>query len=64
MLNVEILLKLTQLLLLVANNVRRSGSYIKLAELCKDIKSKFMITINNDEFIRDIFLGFNIIEQC
>nr|WP_281350119.1 DNA adenine methylase [Alkalibaculum sporogenes] len=37
--------------------------YIKLAELCKSMKSKFMITINKDKFIRDIFKGFHIMEQ-
>ncbi|MBF7097589.1 DNA adenine methylase [Alkalibacter mobilis] len=37
--------------------------YLKLAELCLNINGKFIITINNDEFIRSIFDDFNIYEH-
>ena len=37
--------------------------YMKLAELCKTMKSKFLITINNDEYIKDIFSDFQTVEH-
>lgn len=37
--------------------------YKLLAEKCKTLKGKFMITINNDEYIYDLFKDFNIINN-
>lgn len=39
------------------------GKYIKLSELCKGMKSKFIMTINNDELIKELFQDFNMIEH-
>lgn len=37
--------------------------YIKLAECCKNAKGKWLYTINDDEFIRELFRDFNIIDH-
>lgn len=37
--------------------------YSLLADLCKNIKGKFLMTINDDEYIRELFKDFNIITQ-
>lgn len=37
--------------------------YIKLAECCKKTPAKWLCTINDDKFIRELFKGFNIIEE-
>ena len=37
--------------------------YIRFGDICKDLKGKFMITINDDEFIRDIFKDFTVIDS-
>ncbi|MFZ7119501.1 MAG: DNA adenine methylase [Eubacteriaceae bacterium] len=39
------------------------NQYIKLAELCRNMKSRFIITINNDEFIEKLFFDFTIIKH-
>lgn len=36
------------------------SDYIDLANHCKSIKGKFLLTINDDLFIRDLFENFNI----
>lgn len=37
--------------------------YQSLAALCKSLRGKFLLTINDDPFIRDIFKDCNFIEQ-
>lgn len=37
--------------------------YIKLAECCKNAKGKWLYTINNDEYIKELFKDFNIIDH-
>lgn len=37
--------------------------YMRLAKVCKSIKGKFLLTINDDEFIRGLFDGFHIVEH-
>lgn len=37
--------------------------YLELSDLCKKMKGKFMLTINNDEYIRDLFGEFNILDN-
>lgn len=39
------------------------AQYEMLAECCKNAKGKWLYTINDDEFIRDLFKDFNIIDQ-
>lgn len=34
--------------------------YRELAEICKELKGKFLLTINDDEFMRDTFKDFNV----
>lgn len=36
--------------------------YIALHEKCQKIQGKFLISINNDDFIRDLFSDFNIVD--
>lgn len=36
--------------------------HIKLANILKSIKGKFLLTINDHEFIKELYKGFNIIE--
>lgn len=37
--------------------------YNDLFECCKNMKGKFLITINDDEYIRELFKDFNIIDH-
>lgn len=37
--------------------------YTLLRDLCKDMKGKFMLTINDDDFIKDLFQEFNILDH-
>lgn len=37
--------------------------YKTLFDVCKSINGKFLMTINNDEYIREIFKDFNIIDN-
>lgn len=37
--------------------------YRKLAECCKNARGKFLITINNDDFIKETFKDFNIVDH-
>ncbi|NLI62431.1 MAG: hypothetical protein GX362_03375 [Methanosarcinaceae archaeon] len=37
--------------------------YKKLASLCKKIKGKFLVTLNDDPYIRDLFSDFEILEN-
>ncbi|KNF08571.1 DNA adenine methylase [Gottschalkia purinilytica] len=37
--------------------------YKLLSECCKKCKGKFLLTINDDEYIRELFKGFNFIEH-
>lgn len=37
------------------------NDYKDLSDICKNIKGKFLITINDDEYIRQLFKDFNII---
>ncbi len=37
--------------------------YRLLAECCRNAKGKFLYTINNDEYIRELFKDFNIMEH-
>lgn len=37
--------------------------YRELFDICGKIKGKFLLTINNDDFIRDLFSPFHFIEQ-
>lgn len=37
--------------------------YKLLAECCKNCKGKFLYTINNDDYIRELFKDFNIMEH-
>lgn len=38
-------------------------NYRELAEYCKNAKGKWLYTINDDEFIRDLFKDFNIVSH-
>lgn len=35
--------------------------YSDLSNLCKNLKGKFLLSINDDDFIRNLFSGFNIV---
>lgn len=37
--------------------------YIDLGNICKQLKGKFLLTINNDNFIRELFKDFKIINH-
>lgn len=37
--------------------------YIDLREMCKTIKGKWLYTINNDEYIKELFKDFNIMDH-
>jgi len=41
----------------------KDDDYINLAELCKNLKGKFLLTINNHDFIRELFKDFIFIEH-
>lgn len=38
-------------------------SYQQLADICAHMKGKFLMTINDDDFIREVFKGFNIVAE-
>lgn len=40
----------------------KAADYVNLAELCKNIKGKFILTLNDHEYIRELFKDFDLIE--
>ncbi len=38
----------------------RDEKYKQLAGMCGDLKGRFLLTINDDEYTRDLFSGFNV----
>lgn len=38
----------------------REERYQELADLCRNLKGKFLMTINDDDFVRELFQGFHI----
>lgn len=39
------------------------SQYEKMRDCCKDVKGKWLITINNDEYIKELFKDFNIMDH-
>ena len=40
----------------------KAADYTNLAELCKNIKGRFILTLNDHEYIRELFKDFDLIE--
>lgn len=41
----------------------KDEDYINLRDMCSKLKGKFLITLNDDEFIRETFKNFNILDN-